>query len=1124
PSQSRGGAAPPGHGCAMRWKLIWGLLAAAFAFGAVAPDARTQLRASLCRQEDGRPNFFLLFPQSRHLFGQTHFATLESVLFHHPAANVLVLGFDLPEDLFDAYLLEGYCVTFQPISSPGLSGDLVAAVGDAAAPFLARYGQPQTEADLARLLNAILLSQQVLHGGTSLPMDGLLLNPWDLALPPQLLLQSSAVFLEKLEGVELPWALQVEDFERSWLPRSHVDRADGATSVCLEVMCPRTLPRGSSFGQQMLQWTTANLGPEGADLNQAATMLYRLYVQQRPARTPFQAGEVIFNHELVLLPYWVQMQPHFSDGWKDFGGVDGELTQHTALHWPRHSRAAADWSLVSTARLWLPLSFGPPSSRQAMPQSVIDLALRYFTLDLAPWPFRKKGFRNGRKKRPSRAKRLRSPADFTAENTGFIDEVNRAKGVSSIREGGLPGSVGGFRSFKELRLVGHQQQGLQWQVAVAGPGLSFFCRREHRRSSWGSTPGAVEAPVSSALRTCEAGLRPPGDAVQFCGSPAEVNAALSLLAYHPVAMPSVANVSEPRRDARMSADELEAHFSQLRVSARPGCEGSSTADEVTEVQFAALLDDVEELVTVVAHCAERCHLLERLAASFREAYAKLPIIATCECAEDQECLQPAPRAHDTVPHFTVVSVPYDFGLSRGKTLLVEMTHTEFVLVLDDDFTHSMHSCLECMLWKMRSRHYSAWKPFDVLGFPVQEDERIFGAFRGSFRVTNQQLFLEPMVEELLPDGCMRVEICPMVFLGRTARMRTFHFQKDLRVGEHEQFFYSNAYNGVQVAVCFDSSFPHFRVNTMSAGYVKRRERMPELMANAFEKLGFERAMFLFRKYDQGRMEDYDELLEKTVPPWHVGHDSCGPPTSPPVPFAQLLLVLLSSADERGRAFRSVLRTVGWQKQFQELAGAGALRWVFAVHPRADEAKLFIELEQEHKEHQDLLILPPADRTSTSAEATTDQMIQVLALLRDFQFRWLVVARQDVFVRAGRFLDELQGLEPPGGKVLGSWSRLPGGWRLDPHFFVLPRDVFVLLSAPELISRLAVQGFNQAFGDLSNLDAGVSTWMHAFAVERLQMRASQRGQALACPADTVTLYPISPEELAALGRSPAAFGC
>merc|ERR1719253_1544197 len=102
----------------------------------------------------------------------------------------------------------------------------------------------------------------------------------------------------------------------------------------------------------------------------------------------------------------------------------------------------------------------------------------------------------------------------------------------------------------------------------------------------------------------------------------------------------------------------------------------------------------------------------------------------------------------------------------------------------------------------------------------------------------------------------------MVFLARTARMRIFKFQQDLSVGEHEQFFYSNAHFGLQVGVCFDSSYPHFRVNTMSPGYVKRRERMPELMQVAFKKLGFERCMFLFRKYAADSMEDYEELLDK----------------------------------------------------------------------------------------------------------------------------------------------------------------------------------------------------------------------------------------------------------------------
>merc|ERR1712232_236556 len=181
---------------------------------------------------------------------------------------------------------------------------------------------------------------------------------------------------------------------------------------------------------------------------------------------------------------------------------------------------------------------------------------------------------------------------------------------------------------------------------------------------------------------------------------------------------------------------------------------------------------------------------------------------------------------------TVIDVPYDFGLSRGKRLLAQVTRTEFMLVLDDDFVRSPLSCLECMLLHTRSRLHSRTLPFDMLGFPILEDERNFGAFRGRLRATNGRLFLEPMVAEPTVDGCMRVGIHPMAFLARTLRFRIFQFQDQLQVGEHEQFFYANRYFGLQAAVCFDSTFPHFRV-PMAAGYKKRRERMQELMAREF---------------------------------------------------------------------------------------------------------------------------------------------------------------------------------------------------------------------------------------------------------------------------------------------------
>merc|ERR1712066_1229276 len=110
--------------------------------------------------------------------------------------------------------------------------------------------------------------------------------------------------------------------------------------------------------------------------------------------------------------------------------------------------------------------------------------------------------------------------------------------------------------------------------------------------------------------------------------------------------------------------------------------------------------------------------------------------------------------------------------------------------------------------------------------------------------------------------------------------------------------------------------------------------MPALMAKAFKNLGFERAMYLLRKYDQGSMSDYDELLEKTVPPWYVSHDTCGPPSSPPVPFAQVFAVIFSTADDAGQQYRQVLRgrteTTPWLQRFADLGGAGTSRWVFAV--------------------------------------------------------------------------------------------------------------------------------------------------------------------------------------------------
>ena len=52
-----------------------------------------------------------------------------------------------------------------------------------------------------------------------------------------------------------------------------------------------------------------------------------------------------------------------------------------------------------------------------------------------------------------------------------------------------------------------------------------------------------------------------------------------------------------------------------------------------------------------------------------------------------------------------------------------------------------------MLLHMRSDTQTRWLPPDLVGFPVLEDERNFGAYRGNIRNTNQHLYLEPFAKQ-----------------------------------------------------------------------------------------------------------------------------------------------------------------------------------------------------------------------------------------------------------------------------------------------------------------------------------------------------------------------------------------
>lgn len=1049
-------------------------------------------------------NFFLTrTSQGPKGLSASEFSAIDAVLFHHPSARVVLLlvGADLEaENLLDRYMEDGYCVVTFPMRI-----DLIMTLVYRAVSPMDRYGLNDEQLQellgragvepngLAFTVNAALFALQVLFGGVSMSMDMLLLNPFDSWLPAPLSLRRAAVFLERTLEPDVPPppdVLEEEDFEKSWNPRSHTDRGDGITTVCASHVAPRSLPKGCDFGKQILQVWLGAYAQQGTlqAVDPIVTRLFKSYVRSR--RWPEDSCEV------VLLPGWSLAEPHFADGFRYYGrrGSEDELDDrphyHSQLYSPRAHRERADWSLVRSLKLFLPLDYGPPSSRNALPRSVVDLTKRLLSLRLGP-DGQPMGF--GIKGQPE-GRRWRSPVDaLDALQNNMVESFDLGKPKKLKREAALPGEVGGFRTFRDVRVVGRSTcDDRRIRVKISGASIRFFCRLAARVEGGATEGGPMTAEQLQVAAACRQALSVDKGSFTITGLPSQVNAAIALLAYDPV--PSL---GAPLSSKRLTEAELAAHFGNLTLELEEAC---SSPENVT---LDALLDDVEDQMTVVAHSASRCELLERLGASFRVLYPRLPVLVTCECAESSDCEELRQRPHAKIPRMAVIDVPFDFGLSRGKKLLVLRVETEFILVLDDDFVRSPLSCLECMLWHMRSHLHSLTLPFDMLGFPILEDERNFGAFRGSLRPTQNRLFLDPIVADASADGCTRVGIHPMAFLGRTARLREFKFQDNLQVGEHEQFFFSNRYLGLQAAVCFDSTFPHFRVK-MKGAYKQRRERMQELMTKEFTKIGFPSMMYLLQKYDALSGLDHAEFISKDVPPWHISHDTCGPQVDPPVEFGMFLVAIFSTATDKGRQFRHILRGEEYSEVWlAKLAELAAVNWAFFLDENAASSG---SIQEEEAEYGDLVFYP-AGTSVNSARPTAEQLRWSFAFLQRFQFRWLLVTFEATFVNTPVLFQSLSRVEQAWANaasrtVLGKWTEQG----LAPELLILTQDVFHLLASHRMLRWLRTE---LTFGD------AVNAWLAPLAIQRENIPGIYTGAERSidpCPADAAVLHPVEPSDL------------
>jgi glycosyltransferase involved in cell wall biosynthesis len=208
-------------------------------------------------------------------------------------------------------------------------------------------------------------------------------------------------------------------------------------------------------------------------------------------------------------------------------------------------------------------------------------------------------------------------------------------------------------------------------------------------------------------------------------------------------------------------------------------------------------------VTAVVKTFERPHLLRRLLASLDRIEPEMPVVVVDDSRDPVD-----PRGVE------LVRLPYDSGVSAGRSAGLERVRTEYVLMLDDDFVFYRRSALDETL-AVLDEH----PRIDLVGGLVVD---LPLGSRIDYRTT--PLFPTETPAVVAPGtrigGLPVYDKVANFFVGRTERIRQVGWDPELRRVEHRDFF--TRARGVLTSV-FNSEFRCLHAKGyFDADYLSRR--------------------------------------------------------------------------------------------------------------------------------------------------------------------------------------------------------------------------------------------------------------------------------------------------------------
>lgn len=217
---------------------------------------------------------------------------------------------------------------------------------------------------------------------------------------------------------------------------------------------------------------------------------------------------------------------------------------------------------------------------------------------------------------------------------------------------------------------------------------------------------------------------------------------------------------------------------------------------------------VEDHLTAIVKTFERLGVLGRLITSIKRRYPNLHVIVVDDSRNPQ-----------SFPGAQTIVMPYDSGVSAGRSEALRHVTTKYVLVLDDDFVFYRHTGLEASLAIMEAHPEIDIIGGEVIDLPFYEagDYRKSGLFDTDAGAT--------MPEGSSIGGLPVYDKVANFFIARTDRIRLVGWDPQLKRVDHADFFTRS--KGILTTVC-NSRMKCLHAKTpFDAAYMKKREDVAE---------------------------------------------------------------------------------------------------------------------------------------------------------------------------------------------------------------------------------------------------------------------------------------------------------